>query len=210
MELWILSISAFVMCGISFYLWVRDVDKISKPMLIYSILSVAIVIGISYVLCTIYKENTVVFNLKRIGILSILWSVAYIDFFEYKIPNKFIILGLSYRVLILFVEVFMNADMVWITLASEIIATIALLISMCLCRICIKNSIGYGDIKLFIVIGLMLGLEGIWGAVFMSLIVSFLIALFLLISKKKKRTDSIPFGPAIALGTFLSVFLTGM
>ena len=112
--------------------------------------------------------------------------------------------------IILFVELLISTDFVWITVVSEVIATLALLIAMCLCRICIKNSIGYGDIKLFIVIGLMLGLEGIWGAVFMSLLVSFFVALFLLICKKKKRTDSIPFGPAIALGTFLSVFLTGM
>ena len=210
MKIWVLMVSALLMCGMSFYLWTRDIGKIPKPIQIYSIVSIVVVIGITYVLCTIYEQNSIVFNLKRISILSILWPVAYIDFFEYKIPNKFIILGLIYRVLILFIELFANADIVFITVISEVIATVALLISMCLCRICIKNSIGYGDIKLFMVIGLMLGLEGVWGAVFMTLLVSFFIALFLLLSKKKKRTDSIPFGPAIAFGTFLSVFLTGM
>lgn len=210
MEIWILIISALVMCGISFYLWIRDTDKINRPMLVYTILSVLIVIGISYALCVIYEDNTFIFNLKRIGLLSILWPVAYIDFCEYKIPNKFIILGLIYRVFILFIELIVNAEVVLVTVISEVIAAVALLIATILCRICIKNSIGFGDIKLFIVIGLLLGLEGIWGAVFMTLIVSFFVALFLLISKKKKRTDSIPFGPAVAVGTFLSVFLTGM
>lgn len=210
METLVLLISALVMCGISFYLWVRDMDKITKPILVYSILSIVFVIGISYALCVIYEENTLIFNIKRVALLSILWPVAYIDFLEYKIPNKFIILGLVYRALILFAELLVATDIVFVTVMSDVIATIALLLATGLCRICIKNSIGFGDIKLFIVIGLLLGLEGIWGAVFMTLLVSFFVALFLLISKKKKRTDSIPFGPSIAIGTFLSVFLTGM
>ena len=58
--------------------------------------------------------------------------------------------------------------------------------------------------------GLMLGLDGIWGAVFASLVLSFLLAVFLLVTKKKSRKDVIPFAPAIVLGTFVSVFLTGM
>ena len=52
--------------------------------------------------------------------------------------------------------------------------------------------------------------DGIWGAVFASLVLSFLLAVFLLVTKKKSRKDVIPFAPAIVLGTFVSVFLTGM
>ena len=74
----------------------------------------------------------------------------------------------------------------------------------------IKNGIGFGDMKLFIVMGLMLGLDGIWGAVFLALIVSFLIAAFALITKKKTRKDAIPFGPALVIGTYLSICLSGM
>jgi leader peptidase (prepilin peptidase)/N-methyltransferase len=57
--------------------------------------------------------------------------------------------------------------------------------------------------------GLMLGLDGIWSAVFASLVVSFLASIVLMITKKKKRGDMIPFAPAIMVGTYLSVFLTG-
>ena len=84
MEILILSILALVTSGISFYLWVRNVDKISKSMLVYSVVSTVIVVGISYALCVIYEENTLVFNIKRVALLSMLWPIAYIDFFEYK------------------------------------------------------------------------------------------------------------------------------
>jgi prepilin signal peptidase PulO-like enzyme (type II secretory pathway) len=74
----------------------------------------------------------------------------------------------------------------------------------------IRNSIGFGDMKLFLVMGLLLGTRGIWGAVFLSLIVIFFISVFALITKRKSRKDLIPFGPALVIGTYLAVYLTGM
>ena len=47
-------------------------------------------------------------------------------------------------------------------------------------------------------------------SVFVSLIVSFVISAVLLVTKKKKRRDVIPFAPALMIGTYISVFLTGM
>ena len=87
---------------------------------------------------------------------------------------------------------------------------LALLLAAFLCTLLMKNSVGAGDMKLFVVMGLLLGMHGIWGAIFASLIVSFVVAIVLLVSKKKTRKDAIPFGPALVVGTFLSVFLTGM
>ena len=69
---------------------------------------------------------------------------------------------------------------------------------------------GFGDMKLFLVMGLLLGTRGIWGAVFLSLIVIFFISVFALITKRKSRKDLIPFGPALVIGTYLAVYLTGM
>lgn len=206
---WSLVVIALLMCGVSCYLLVRDQGKMSKAMIVYSILSTIVVIGITITLFTIYEENTFVFNLKRIGILSILWVVAYIDYKEYRIPNSFVILGFVYRVLIIMPELLLEEEFVR-NIIAEGIAVVALLLATGLCRLMIKNAIGAGDMKLFMVMGLLLGLDGIWSAVFMSLIVSFFIAVFLLATKKKSRNDNIPFGPAIALGTYLSIFLTGM
>ena len=91
-----------------------------------------------------------------------------------------------------------------------VIAAGALLLASVLCALCLRNSIGFGDMKLFLVMGLMLSLDGIWGAVFLSLVASFFISGYLIITKKKTRKDAIPFGPAIAIGTYLSVCLSGM
>lgn len=91
-----------------------------------------------------------------------------------------------------------------------LIATVAVLVACILCCLIVKGAIGMGDVKLFGVMALYLGLEGIWTAIFCALVVSFFIAVFSLITKKVKRKDNIPFAPAILIGTYLSIFLTGI
>ena len=95
-------------------------------------------------------------------------------------------------------------------LISEVVAAGALFAAAMLCSVRAKGSIGFGDIKPFVVLGLFLGTTGSWGAIFTALLVSLPTVLFLMATKRKGRKDSIPFGPAIVIGTFISVCLTGM
>lgn len=188
----------------------KQVNLQSIGLKIYAILMVMITVGVTFVLIFVYKDNEFVFNLKRVALLTLLWPIAWIDYHTYRIPNSFILLGIGYRIFLIPFECFFSAYSIGTILLSDIIASVALFITTFLCRLIIKNSIGAGDVKLFLVLGLMLGLQGIWGAVFMSLIVSFVVAVCLLLTKRKGRKDEIPFGPAIMLGTFISVILTGM
>lgn len=207
---------SLILSGISFAIMHKDMKehkedfKLTKFIIIYSVISAVVVAAIATTLQLKFVNNEFTFNLKRVCILAILWAVAYIDFESYRIPNEFIIFGLICRAIIIPFELLFVDGKVLGMILADIIAATALFAATALCKLLIKNSIGAGDIKLFIIMGLMLGLDGIWSSIFMSLIVSFFIALYLLISKKKSRKDSIPFGPAIAVGTFLSVFLGGM
>lgn len=191
---------------------VQEQNNIShkKAQIIYSVLFILVNIGISVLFVTVYQNNTILFSLKRLLLLAILWPVGYIDFKTYKIPNRFIILGLIFRAGILIFELLFERELLISYLISEGIAAGALLISTLLCCLCIKNSIGYGDIKLFVIMGLMLGLEGIWSSIFVSLFISFIVAVTLLIAKKKGKKDVIPFAPSIAIGTYISIIMTGM
>ncbi len=223
----ILPISTMVLCVTSFLLMLRDLFEhkelyltkkeikkgskiINKYVIIYSILMITITVLASFLFCTIYKDNGILMSLKRLALLSLLWPIGYIDFRTYRIPNAFIVFGLSCRAVIFVFELFLNGKAVWFTILSEVIAAVALLLAAILCGICIKNSIGFGDIKLFIIMGFLLSLDGIWSAIFLSLIVSFFVSAYVLITKKKTRKDAIPFGPAVVIGTYLSVCLSGM
>ena len=48
------------------------------------------------------------------------------------------------------------------------------------------------------------------GFLIFSFIISFFVAIYSLISRKKTKKDAIPFGPSLLIGTYLSIFLCGM
>lgn len=177
---------------------------------IYVIVFLIINLGITFLFCFYYKQNSVMFVWKRLGLLSILWAVGYIDYKTCKVPNRFILLGLGYRVSILVLELFVGSETFSGDLISEGIAATVLVIAALLCSVCVKHSIGFGDIKLFIVMGLLLGFESVWSAMFVSLLITFFVALGLLILRKKTRKDAIPFAPSLMIGTYISICLTGM
>ncbi len=159
-------------------------------------------------LVAIYS-NHIVTDIKSMLIVTALWPIALIDFREKKIPNAILKMLVYFRVLILIPELILVDNSVQIVISGAV-AAFAIFLAAVAVGLLMKGSIGMGDVKLFIVLGLYLGLEGIWSAVFCSLIVSFFISVYLLATKKVGRKDSIPFAPAIMLGTFLSVFLTGI
>lgn len=182
----------------------------SWTVLFYSALMIAVSVGLSLFIADFYRDNTFLFTLKRVIMLALLWPVAYTDFTAYRIPNLFIAAGLIARAAVLAAEFCMERDALPATLLTEVAASVVLFLASSLCSLLVKNSIGGGDRKLFAVMGLLLGLQGTWGAVFLSLIISFIVAVVLLLARKKSRKDAIPFGPALAAGTYLSIFLTGM
>lgn len=219
--LWLIPCLTIVACGVSLLLYIGDLQnnpltneckekKINSLAFLYAGILTACTVVTSILFCTVYKDNSIFISIKRMALLSVIWPVAYIDFKSYRIPNSFIIMGLACRLLIFPFELIFESNLVWMHLLSEVIAAVALLLASGLCSLCIKNSIGFGDMKLFIVMGLLLSLDGIWGAIFLSLIISFIVSAYLLISKKKNRKDAIPFGPALVIGTYLSVCLSGM
>lgn len=66
--------------------------------------------------------------------------------------------------------------------------------------------IGDGDIRLAFLMGLILSLPQLLVAIFFGLNLAAVVALILLLSKRKKRKDSIAFGPFLIIGTFLGLF----
>lgn len=217
--IWIVLLGCVVFNVLSGYFFIEEnatkeetdtSSKCSRSAKIYVLICVITNIAIMLLILFYYKQNSAVLVLKRIALLSIMWPLGYIDYKTYRIPNRFIVLGIAYRVIILLVELFFRDEYLLGTLLSEGVSAIALLVASILCSLLVKNSIGFGDIKLFIVMGILLGLESIWSAVFVSLIITFVVSLVLLASRKKTRKDSIPFAPLLMMGTYISIILTGM
>ena len=70
-----------------------------------------------------------------------------------------------------------------------------------------KEGMGGGDIKLMAMIGTFLGWKNTLLTIFLGSVTGSLIGVSLILFKKKKRDDYIPFGPFLVLGAIVSLFL---
>jgi leader peptidase (prepilin peptidase)/N-methyltransferase len=71
--------------------------------------------------------------------------------------------------------------------------------------IIIRKGMGWGDVKMAGMIGLMVGFPNVIVAVFGGIILGGLVAIILLASRKKTRKEGIPFGPYLSLATIVTM-----
>lgn len=181
----------------------------SKNKIIYLSLEILTVAFIIVLFQAVYKLDAIS-QIKLLVLVLIIFPIAAIDLKLQKIPNCFILSALVIRGLIYIAEFIISVPAAFSTLKDGFLGAIILGGFFLLLLLIFKNSIGMGDIKLFVVMGLYQGLWGAINSVFFSLIVSFFISISLLIGKKKGRKDTIPFGPSVLLGIIIAIALSGM
>ena len=135
---------------------------------------------------------------------------AAVDYKVQKIPNAVIISAFVLRIVLLAAEFAESVSNGVSLLKDDLIGMTVIGGFFLLIMLIFKNSIGMGDVKMFAVMGIYQGLWGAFNSVFFSLLVSFVLSIALLVAKKKKKHDTIPFGPSILIGTVIAVNLAGM
>ena len=68
------------------------------------------------------------------------------------------------------------------------------------------RGMGFGDVKLATLMGLLLGFPNILVALFLDFFFGAIMGIILMVAKKKSLKSEIPFGPFLIAGTFLSLF----
>ena len=68
-----------------------------------------------------------------------------------------------------------------------------------------RGGMGWGDVKLAALIGLATGFPLVFLAIIMGAILGAIVAVALMITKKRKRRETIPFGPFLALATMVTL-----
>ena len=66
---------------------------------------------------------------------------------------------------------------------------------------------GLGDVKLIAALGLFFGSSNILANTIISFLIGAIISIILIIAKKKKINEYIPFGPFIVIASFISIFV---
>lgn len=211
----IVSILSIVLCCV--YL---KIDSIKKQKSIRGILprnikQIAFGVGVIISILSLFLvfaylyDVTLVFAIKRIILSAVLWSIAFIDYRKHIIQNKVLLSLLILRIVIAIVEVTCDIKSAKLESLSCLIASVGILVILCVMRLIVRDGIGFGDIKLFAIIGLYLGVRGAITTIFLSFVVSFFISIFMLATKKKNKKDYLAFAPSILIGTLLSTIFIG-
>ena len=142
---------------------------------------------------------------------SVLLAAGAIDIQKKIIPNKLVLPGLAIGLFFLTLKIFFNTD--FLPLAGVSSSPLAPLLGMLLGGglIFIPNLInadwmGGGDVKLSAFMGLFLGKEVLL-ALFFGSFIGGVTGITLKKFKKLAAKDTLPFGPFLALGAFMALFL---
>ncbi|MBZ5749410.1 prepilin peptidase [Metabacillus rhizolycopersici] len=89
---------------------------------------------------------------------------------------------------------------------NSIIGGIVALVLLLSIAVVSKGGMGGGDIKLFGVLGFVLGLKIVLLAFFLSTLVGTIFGMIRILQGKHKKREPIPFGPSIMVGTLIAYY----
>jgi len=69
-----------------------------------------------------------------------------------------------------------------------------------------KEGLGFGDVKMMLLLGAFLGIQKLIIALFLASILGILVGLFMIIFKNKNLQLALPFGTFLSIGSYISLF----
>jgi len=159
--------------------------------------------------------NLYIFLFLHLFVIANLVVVFFYDWFYYIIPDKIVFPTLSMLVVFALIDIFLRSSSgfdflsysnvnIWPLLLGVIIGGGFFLILVLLSK---EKWMGWGDVKLGLLLGVLLGFPNILVALFFAFVTGSIYSLALIGMKKKKMKDIIPFGPFLVIGGIIALFL---
>ncbi|OFW57184.1 MAG: hypothetical protein A2133_08765 [Actinobacteria bacterium RBG_16_64_13] len=126
-------------------------------------------------------------------------AIAFIDYDHMLIPNKIVLPG---ALLGLVASIAINPQRWWVYLAGSAGAAAFMFMLVMIW----PGGMGPGDIKMALFMGAVLGAYVIV-ALFAAFLLGSVAGLYLMVVQKRSRKTRVPFGPYLALGAVLAVFV---
>lgn len=165
-----------------------------SPIYCVTEIATAVLFVISYLKFGFTAELAVALLFMSLLLIIVVSDLAYM-----LIPNKILLFFLP---LLIIARIFSPLDPWWDSLLGAVIGFgILLLIS-----VISKGGMGGGDIKLFFLIGLVLGTVHTLLTLFLASLIGMVVGIIVLKVRGQGRRTPIPFGPSIALGAVIAYF----
>lgn len=150
----------------------------------------------------IFLQGSFVFWYLNLALLLYVASVLIIIFVydakHYLIPDKILLpaLAITFLYRLLHFYTFLNFAI------AAILASLFFLIIFLISK---GKWMGFGDVKLALLLGLLLGLQNVLVALFLAFLSGAVVGIVLLIFGKKNMKSELPFAPFLVAGTFLAL-----
>ncbi len=182
--------------------------KLNIKTYIYIVMNIVSVVLLGSSLLLVNQVSNILNMIKLIVLMGILAAAAVVDLKKTIIPNFLIMIGLIVRVVIYVMEWLFYNDIFVPQLFSDLLGFGIGFGILFIASVLFRGAIGFGDVKLFGVIGFMSGAICTYSTLIFCLLISTIISFILIIIKKKNRKDSIPFGPFIFGGYVIAIILS--
>lgn len=154
-----------------------------------------------------YYDATLEYAIKLLLIFEFLIPIAYVDLKKKIIPNKLLVgMLLTYVVFFVYEVVILEFSITKLLIRSGL----GLLLGggvFLLSAIFSKGGMGMGDVKLFAVLGMLLGWQDVFIVIFISIVGVAVAGIILLLIKKVDFKSTIPIGPFALMAMAISVLL---
>ena len=200
----------YMTCRVDGKLQTKELLRLKLDWKSLTVVSAAFVISVCILIKgLVWDQDGFVRSLMNAEVLIGLSVMGYIDLREKIIPNGLIGVGLLLWAALLLIDIFV-AKTPWAdVLKFSLLGGIAVGGGLFLIALFGKSALGMGDVKMFLVLGLLYGLSDAYSILLFSLIIMAIVSLVLLATKKVTVKTSIPVAPFVVLG-FILCIIAGM
>lgn len=164
------------------------------------------VVAVGVFLCEYGVNGADIFKSIRWEIIAALVALAaWSDFKDRIIPNKLLLVALAGGIVVVGANAAADGAGVSALLIDAAVGAVAGGAIFLVSRLITKGGVGYGDIKMYCVIGLLAGFRGLFNILLLAMIVALVASLVALASKRKKLSDRLPLAPFTFVGVVLAV-----
>lgn len=171
-----------------------------------------IIVVVAYVLLLLFKGLTID-TFKFLVLIPMLIIAFIVDYKLQIIPNRLTLTIFETGLFFTFAEILLNINLGISVFVNNVLGMLVgggifLLITLIGGIIAGKEAMGFGDVKLMGALGLFFGWLNMILISVMAFLFAAIISIVILISKRKKMNEYIPFGPFIVVASFIPIYVS--
>ena len=147
------------------------------------------------------------YEVRCLAALALVGAGAVVDLHLRRIPNLCSLLLLAVGTVCVVLDFLLAPETAKIMLLYCLAGGVGMLVCLSLCRLISRGGIGIGDVKILSAAGFCLGLETGFLSLLAAQLLAVLAAIVLLVTKRAKWKDSLPFAPFLWAGLLLCLCL---